>query len=71
VYYFPNALDTRVMATLVARPLLTPVAQKLCVTNIVYSRAERVFILEHYFAPKLFSSVLGLRIEETASRYGG
>jgi hypothetical protein len=27
-------------------------AQKLAVSNIVYSRAESVFILEHYFALK-------------------
>jgi hypothetical protein len=41
--------DTRVKVTLVARPLLTPVAQ--------YSRAERVFILEHHFAFKSFAVV--------------
>jgi hypothetical protein len=44
---FPR--DTRVKFTLIPRPLLTPVA--------VYSRAERVFILEHYIASKSFAAV--------------
>jgi hypothetical protein len=37
--------DTRIKVNLVDRPLLTLLAQKL-------RRYERVFILEHYFAPK-------------------
>jgi hypothetical protein len=49
--------DTRVKVALVARPLLTPV-RKICVgANMVHSRAERVFILEHYFASKSFAAV--------------
>jgi hypothetical protein len=50
--------DTQVKVTLVSRPLLTPVARKSCAgVNMVYSRAERVFILEHYFASKSFAAV--------------
>jgi hypothetical protein len=49
--------DIEVKVTLVARPLLTPVAQKLCRWNIVYSRSELVFILEYDFASKSFASV--------------
>jgi hypothetical protein len=45
--------DTRVKVTLVARPLF-----KSCDgAKMVYSRAERVFILEHYFASRSFASV--------------
>jgi hypothetical protein len=49
--------DPRVNVTLVARPLLTPVAQKLCGANMVYLRVEHVFILEYYFASKSFAAV--------------
>jgi hypothetical protein len=49
-----NAL---IEVTLVARPLLTPLAQKLCNANMMYSRAERVFILEHYFTSKSSAAV--------------
>jgi hypothetical protein len=47
--------DTRVKVILVARPLLTPVAKSSAGGNMVYSRAESVFILEHYFASKSFA----------------
>jgi hypothetical protein len=58
VHHSPNLpRDTRVKVTLVARPLLTPVAKKCAGANPVYSRAERVFILEHYFASKSFAAV--------------
>jgi hypothetical protein len=44
--------DTRVMVTLVARPLLTRCAHD----NMMYSRTERVVILEQYFASKSFGT---------------
>jgi hypothetical protein len=47
---FPR--DTGVNVTLIARPLLMQIAQKL-----VCWRAERVFILEHYSASKSFAAV--------------
>jgi hypothetical protein len=39
--------------------MLTPVAQKLCRCEhgSLYSRAEHVFIREHYFTPKSFAAV--------------
>jgi hypothetical protein len=43
----------RVEVSLISRPLLTSVAQKLCSANVVYSRAEREFfskIASKYFA---------------------
>jgi hypothetical protein len=44
------------MVTLVARPLLTPV--KSCTgENTVYSQAEHVFILKHYFSTKSYAAV--------------
>jgi hypothetical protein len=49
--------DTQVKVTLVARPLLTPFAQKLCICEHgvrLYSQTECVFILENYFASKSF-----------------
>jgi hypothetical protein len=49
--------DAGVRVTLIARPLLPPLAQKLCSANMVYSRAERVFIIEHHFASKSFAAV--------------
>jgi hypothetical protein len=57
----PNhSRDTRVKVTLVARSLLAPVAGKLCRSEngVSYSRAERAFVLEHYFAWKSFAAVL-------------
>jgi hypothetical protein len=48
---------TLVKVTLVARPLLTPVAQSCAGVNMVYSRAEHVLIPEHYFASKSFAAV--------------
>jgi hypothetical protein len=47
--------DMRIKVTLIARPLYTSAAQKLCRVNIVYSRAERVFILEHIRPSKAFA----------------
>jgi hypothetical protein len=47
---------SRVKVTIVARPLLTPIAQKSCRCEHGVSRAERV-VLEHYFASKSFASV--------------
>jgi hypothetical protein len=44
--------DTLVKATLFARPLLTPVAKNCADANTVYSRAECIFIPEHYLASK-------------------
>jgi hypothetical protein len=44
--------DTRVKVTLIVRPLLTPAAKSCSCVNMVCSRAERVFILEHYLASK-------------------
>jgi hypothetical protein len=41
---FPR--DTRVRVTVVARPLLTPVAQSCAGANVVYSWTKRVFILD-------------------------
>jgi hypothetical protein len=42
--------DTRVSITLLARLLLSPVGLKLCkYEHFNFPRAERVFILEHYF----------------------
>jgi hypothetical protein len=37
--------------------MLTQDAQICAGANMVYLRADRVFILEHYFASKLFSAV--------------
>jgi hypothetical protein len=34
-----------------------PVTQKLCSSEMVYSLAEHVFILEHYFTLKFFATV--------------
>jgi hypothetical protein len=48
---------TTLLVTLVTRPLLTPVAQKLCWCEHVHSQAERVLILRHYFASKSFAAV--------------
>jgi hypothetical protein len=48
-----SPLDTRVKVTLVARPLLTPVAPKLCSRK----HGERLIILEHYFTSKSFAAV--------------
>jgi hypothetical protein len=45
--------NTRVKVTLVARPLRKSSAS----ANMVYSRAERVFILQHHFASKSFAAV--------------
>jgi hypothetical protein len=45
--------DTQIKITLVTRPLLKSSAG----ANMVYSRAERMFILEHYFTWKCFNSV--------------
>jgi hypothetical protein len=47
----------RIKVTLVPRPLLTPDAQKQCNTNMASLRAERAFILEHYFASKSLAVV--------------
>jgi hypothetical protein len=46
--------DPQFEVTLVARPLHTPVAQKLCRYERVYScsREESVFVIEHYFLSK-------------------
>jgi hypothetical protein len=44
--------DTGVMVNLVARPLLMPLALSCAVEKIMYSRGERVFVLEYYFASK-------------------
>jgi hypothetical protein len=49
--------DTRVKVTLVARPLLKLIAKSYAGAIMVYSRAERVFILEHHFASKPFAAV--------------
>jgi hypothetical protein len=49
--------DNRVKINLVARQLLTPVARNCAGANMVYSRTERVFVLEHYFASKSFIAV--------------
>jgi hypothetical protein len=50
--------DIRAKVTLVARPLLTPVAQSRCELGVfTYSRVEHVFILEHYLALKSFAAV--------------
>lgn len=43
-----------------ARPFFTPVAQKLCeYVSMLYSQARSVFILERYFASKLFAALRG------------
>jgi hypothetical protein len=42
--------DTRDKVTVFARPLLAPVAQKLCMCKHSVFTRKRVFILEHYFA---------------------
>jgi hypothetical protein len=59
--------DTRFKVIFVARPLLTPVANKLCRCEHGYSRAEHVFILQHsaYFASKSFAAV---RVKNLALR---
>jgi hypothetical protein len=49
-------LNARVIVTLVARLLLSPVAQKLC-WSMLYSRVGPVLILEHYVASKLVAAV--------------
>jgi hypothetical protein len=51
-------LDTQVKVSRVARPLLTPVAHNCVSANVVYSWAERVFILEQYISSKSSASVL-------------
>jgi hypothetical protein len=44
--------------TLVSRPLVsTPVIKRRAAAKMVYSRAERVFVLEDYFASKSFAAV--------------
>jgi hypothetical protein len=43
--------------TVVARPLLMPVAKNYADANMVCSRAERVLILEHHFASNPFAAV--------------
>jgi hypothetical protein len=50
-------LENRVKVTLVARPLLTPVAKNCAGAYMMHSREERVFILEHYDASKSFAAV--------------
>jgi hypothetical protein len=56
--YSPSLLrDTRVKATLVARPLLTLVSWKLCSSEHGVFTSRTVFILEHYFASKSFAVV--------------
>jgi hypothetical protein len=49
--------NTELKVTLVARPLLTPVAQKLCRCEHGVFTTKRMFILEHYFAPKSSAAV--------------
>jgi hypothetical protein len=46
-----------VKVTLVAKPLFTPLSKSYAGANIVYSRAERVFVLEHCFPLKSFATV--------------
>jgi hypothetical protein len=54
---YPNLFhDIRVKVTLVARPLLIPVAQSRADAIMMYSRVEHVFILKHYFLSKLFTA---------------
>jgi hypothetical protein len=53
--YLPH--ETRLKATLFARPLLTPVAQSCAGANKVYSRVERVSIIEHNMALKPFVAI--------------
>jgi hypothetical protein len=57
VIYPPNLPVTLESRKKIARPLLTPVAQICTSSNMVQSRGERVFILEHYFASKSSSAV--------------
>jgi hypothetical protein len=45
------------MTLFVARPLLTPVAQKLCKCERGVFASRTVSILEHYFASKSFAAV--------------
>lgn len=40
----------------VARLLLTPLALSFSSADMVHSQAERVFILEHYFASRSFGT---------------
>jgi hypothetical protein len=47
----------RIKIILAARPLLTPVAQKLCKSEQDVFTTEHGFILEHYFASKSFAAV--------------
>jgi hypothetical protein len=62
--------DTRVEIALVDRPLLTP--RKICAgVNTVYSRAENVFFLEHYFASKSKQLKIGVRRAESQKRIVG
>jgi hypothetical protein len=49
--------DIRVKFANITRPLITPGAQKLYSASMEYPRAERVFILEHYFTSKWFAAV--------------
>jgi hypothetical protein len=49
--------NTRVKVILVARPLLTPASQNCVSAKVLYSRAERLFILEHYFLSQSFAAV--------------
>jgi hypothetical protein len=53
----PLPCHTRVKVILFARPLLTQLRKSCAEANMVYSQAERVFILEHYFASNSFVAV--------------
>jgi hypothetical protein len=55
---FPNVpRDTWTKVTLVARPLLTPVEQKLRMCGHTVFATQRVFVLEHYFVSKWLTAV--------------
>jgi hypothetical protein len=49
--------DTQVKVTLFARPLLNQLHEICARANMMYSRVERVLILEHYIPSKTFTPV--------------
>jgi hypothetical protein len=52
-----NGHNTGVKFTLLARPLLASVAQKLCRWENGVFRSRCMFILKHYFALKSFAAI--------------